>query len=109
MSADAFSDDALGRALLKLHTEDPPKLFAELSAQACAAYDLPRTDTVHADTTQGTPGARNPHALSLERGAVSRRQRTDVGSAARLLTPGNPPAVARGRTVRLAVRIAKPA
>ena len=41
VSADAFSDDALGRALLKLHAADPPKLFAELRVQAWGSMISP--------------------------------------------------------------------
>jgi transposase len=54
VQATDFTDDALGRALLKLHAAHPAQIFADLSARAIAAFDLPNTEEVHADTTSLT-------------------------------------------------------
>ena len=48
---DDFTDDALGRALLKLQAADPRERFAELSQAMIAEWDLPPTTEVHADTS----------------------------------------------------------
>ena len=60
--AQDLTDDALGRALLKLHAAQPAQIFAELSARAIAAYDLPPTDAVHGDTTTLTLYGEYPDA-----------------------------------------------
>ena len=46
-----FTDDALGRALLKFQAAGPRAQFAELSRAMIAAWDLPPTTEAHADTS----------------------------------------------------------
>ena len=54
VQAHDFTDDAWGRALLKLHAAHPAALFADLSTHVRAVYDLEEAPEVHADTTSLT-------------------------------------------------------
>ena len=54
VQATDFTDDALGRALLQWHAAHPSKIFADFSTRALAAFDLPGTEAIHADTTRLT-------------------------------------------------------
>jgi len=61
-----FTDDALGRALIKLQAADPRARFAELSRAMIAEWGLPATAEVHADTSTITLYGKYPGADALE-------------------------------------------
>ena len=62
-----FTDDALGRALIKLQAANPRARFAELSRAMIAEWGLPATAEVHADTSTITLYGKYPGADALER------------------------------------------
>ncbi len=61
-----FTDDALGRALVKFQEADPRTRFAELSRAMITEWDLPPTTEVHADTSTVTLYGKYPGADALE-------------------------------------------
>ncbi len=61
-----FTDDALGRALVKLQEADSRARFAELSRAMITEWDLPPTTEAHADTSTLTLYEKYPGADALE-------------------------------------------